>query len=76
MKFAYGVAASEADYLNVVLDAAHGPFGTRDYRIELAAVPIDDGHSFLHLRYSVRYGLQARLAMIAYLATLGRHSAA
>jgi len=69
--FTYTVATSEADYMDVVLEAARGPFGTRNYRIALEAVPIDDGHTFVHLGYSSSYGLQGRLAMGAYVATTG-----
>lgn len=69
--FSYVVAAPETDYLSVVLEAARGPFGTRKYRIALEAVPIDDGHTFVHLRYSFGYGLQGSLAMGAYVATAG-----
>ncbi len=69
--FTFTVAASEADYVAVVLDAGRGPFGTRNYRIALEAVPIDDGHTFVHLGYSSSYGLQGHVAMAAYVATIG-----
>jgi hypothetical protein len=71
VEFAFGVAASNPEYVAVDLDAAKGPLGTTNYRITLEAVALDPGHSFLHLRYSYRYGLEARLAMDAYLATAG-----
>jgi hypothetical protein len=71
VEFTYGVTSSATDYMDVVLDAAHGPFGTRDYRIELEAVAIDGGRTLLHLRYSFAYGFQARVAMALYLATAG-----
>lgn len=64
--------AKTAQYLDVHLDAPTGPFGTTDYRIRLEAAPADPQHTILHLTYSQRYGLRARLAMEAYFATLGR----
>lgn len=71
LAFNYRVAASSADYLSVVMSADTGPMGTQDYRIALEAVPLDAGSSFVHMSYSYSYGLAARLAMQAYLATVG-----
>jgi hypothetical protein len=71
--FTWSVTSSESGYVEAVLYAADGPFGTRDYRIALQAVAIEDGQTFLHLQYSVVYGRQARLAMGIYLATVGSH---
>jgi hypothetical protein len=78
VKDAYQVAftlhpqASNADYLSLRLAADTGPFSTRDYRIQLQAIPLDGGSkTFLHLRYSYGIGTAARLAMQGYLATLG-----
>jgi hypothetical protein len=60
------------DYLDVRLGAETGPFSTRDYRIQLQAIPLADGSkTFLHLRYAYGYGFAAKLAMQGYLATLG-----
>lgn len=69
--FAWQPATVNADYLGVRLAAAEGPLSTRDYRIVLEAVPIAGGKSFIHLAYSYAYGTAARLAMQAYLGTLG-----
>jgi hypothetical protein len=70
--FAYRVAAQTANYLQVRLNADAGPFSTRDYRILLEAVPLDTGGTFLQFSYSYAYGLAGRLALQAYLATIGR----
>ncbi|MDP3859831.1 MAG: hypothetical protein Q8Q73_18885 [Stagnimonas sp.] len=70
--FQYQLAASDRDYLRVVLNAPDGPLGTRDYRITLEASRLDAGRSFLHLSYSYGHGLAARLASETYLATKGR----
>jgi hypothetical protein len=69
--FAYRVAAQTPNYLQVRLNADQGPLSTSDYRIVLAAVPLEDGQTFIHLSYSYAYGLAGRLAMQAYLATIG-----
>ena len=71
--FKYTVQSRTADYLRVVLDAAEGPLGTRDYRIVLEATPIDEKRAFIHLGYSYGFSTMARFAMQAYLATAGAH---
>jgi hypothetical protein len=63
--------AANADYFESRLTSAQGPFGTRDYRITLQAVPLDNRHTFMHLSYSYAYGGMGRFAMQAYLATAG-----
>ena len=70
--FVYRVAAETADYLKVMLTADAGPLSTRDYRVILEAVPLDNGATFIHLTYSYAYGFAGQLAMQAYLATIGR----
>lgn len=70
--FSYQAAAASADYLHVALRSPSGPFGTRDYRISLQAAPLDARRTFLHMSYSYRPGIAARMAMRFYLATSGR----
>lgn len=72
LKFGYRVMARTANYLQVNLEADEGPLDTRDYRIVLAATPADDGRTLIRLSYSYSYGMAGRLAMEAYLRTLGR----
>lgn len=72
VQFTYRVAANRPDYLRVVLEADKGPMSTRDYRILLETVALDDKRSFVHLSYSYAYGMAARVAMRGYLATIGR----
>ena len=71
IEFTYRVTTATANYLNIQLDAEKGPLSTRDYHIQLQAVPVGNGQTFLHLTYSYAYGLAGRLAMKSYLATLG-----
>ena len=72
LAFFYKVAASTPNYLAMQLHAANGPMSTTAYRIELQAVPLPEGKTFINLHYSYGYGLTGRLAMQAYLATVGR----
>jgi hypothetical protein len=72
IEFSYRVAAATANYLEIQLDAQKGPLSTRDYRIQLQAMPVGNNRTFLHLTYSYAYGMTGRLAMKTYLATIGR----
>lgn len=64
--------AHTTDYMSVHLGADTGPFSTRDYRIQVQAIPLDGGQrTFLHLNYSYGMGMAAKLAMQGYLATAG-----
>lgn len=71
LEFDLRLATASSSLLSVQLNADKGPLGTSNYRIALQAVPLADGKTFMHLRYSYAYGLTGRLAMQAYLATLG-----
>lgn len=72
IQFAYRLGAATAQYLEIRLNAEKGPLSTRNYRIQLQAVPVGNGQTFLHLTYSYDFGLAGRLAMKTYLATIGR----
>jgi hypothetical protein len=71
LQFAYRLAAASPTYLAAQLQADKGPLGTSNYRIELQAVPLPGGKTFMHMRYSYGYGVASRLAMQGYLATAG-----
>jgi hypothetical protein len=71
--FKYRNETSAADYFSVTLSAAQGPLNTSNYRIHLETVAIDATHSFLHLTYSYTYGFAGKMAMSAYLTTIGRN---
>ena len=70
--FKYRLAANSADYLQVQLSADEGPLSTKDYRIQVEAIALDDKKSVIHMSYAYGYGFTARVAMQTYLATLGR----
>ena len=71
VSFNYSVTRASVDYFEVLLDAKDGPLGTSDYRIRMEAVSLPGRQTFLHLSYSYSANLAARLAMQAYLATVG-----
>jgi hypothetical protein len=71
LDLAYRLAAKTADYLQIQLSADSGPLGTRDYRMMLEAVPIDQRRSFIHMSYAYGYNTAARMAMKVYLSTVG-----
>ena len=71
LEFPLRQIAASPRYLAVQLNAEKGPLGTNNYRIELQAVPLPSGKTFMHLRYAYGYGMAGRLAMQAYLVTAG-----
>lgn len=71
VQFNYRPVASTPDYLRVELSAATGPLSTKDYRIVLEAIPVGNNRTFIHLTYAYGYGTAGKLAMKAYLATIG-----
>jgi hypothetical protein len=72
LNYSMRVEAATPAYFRVVLTSAQGPLGTRDYRIVFEAVPVDARHAFVRLAYSYSSGALARIAVDAYLATVGR----
>jgi hypothetical protein len=71
LDFTYRNLAATPDYFESRLNAREGPIGTRDYRITVSAIPLDDDRTFMHLSYSYGYGTAGRIAMQAYLSTAG-----
>lgn len=71
--FEFRLVASNADHVLVLLTCENGPLGTRDYRIEVEATPLEAKKSFLHMSYAYTYGFGARMAMETYLVTVGRN---
>ena len=72
LSFAWRPPQVRSDYLAVQMDAADGPYDTRDYRLLAEAVPLPDGRTFLHMGYGLGYGGASDLAMSLYLNTVGR----
>jgi hypothetical protein len=72
LAFRWRPPVQRPDYLWAQMDAADGPYDTRDYRLVAEAVPLEAGRTFLHLGYGLAYGGASDLAMRLYLATVGR----
>jgi len=71
LNFAYRVVATTSDYLQVQLSADEGPLSTKNYRIQVEAVPVEPKRTVIHMSYAYGYGFTARMAMQTYLATIG-----
>ena len=69
--FSFNNVSAGADFLETRLNAGQGPFGTRDYHIDVEAIPLDSGRTFMHMSYAYGFGGAGRFAMQAYLATAG-----
>lgn len=71
LDFQYQETAATPSYFATTLKAKDGPLGTSDYMIQLEVVEISKTKSFLHLTYAYNVGFAGRVAMQAYLATVG-----
>ena len=58
-------------YLDIVLSAPAGLFGTKDHRIKFEALPIDEKTTFVRVGYAYTESVGLRLAEKGYFATLG-----
>jgi hypothetical protein len=70
--FLYRIAAQRGDYLDVVLSAPEGPFGTKDHRMRFEAFALDEGRTFVRVSYAYRHSFSGRLAASVYFAIFGR----
>jgi len=68
----YRPVEERQEYLDILLDAAEGPFGTRDHRMRFEALPLEGGRTFVHVSYAYSDSVALRLAQKLYFATLGR----
>ena len=71
IEFRFSTVAMTPGFVEFLLDAKDGPLGTSDYHIRLEAVALPQARTFLHLTYSYAVTLPGRLAMQAYLRTVG-----
>ena len=73
LEFDWRLSAATADYFAVHLSADDGPLSTKNYRIQVEAIPLDAKRSLIHMSYAYAYGFAARVAMQTYLSTIGRN---
>ena len=59
-------------YLDIMLNADIGPYGTKDHRMRFEALPLDEGRTFVHVSYAYSDSAALRLVAKIYFATLGR----
>lgn len=62
----------QPEYLDITLNAADGPYGTKDHLMRVEAVALDGRKTFVHVSYAYSDSLALRLAEKIYFATLGR----
>lgn len=73
LDYQFKVKALNENYFNATLNSDKGPLDTTDYIINIAAIPLTENSTFIHLSYEYKYGMWASLAMSTYFATLGRN---
>ena len=71
LRLDYRVGHLDPDLFSATLQTAHGPYGTTDFQLSLEAVAHPPHRTLVHLTYRYRYGALARVALQAYLATIG-----
>ncbi|MBC7963220.1 MAG: hypothetical protein H7Y05_09780, partial [Steroidobacteraceae bacterium] len=70
--YRYQKVDQRQDYLDIILSADTGPFGTKNHRMRFEALPLNGGKTFVHVSYEYSDSAALRLAAKAYFATLGR----
>jgi hypothetical protein len=68
----FRTVVQQPEYLDVMLTAEKGPFGTRDHQLRFEAMPLDGRRTFAHVSYAYSESAALRLAEQAYFATIGR----
>ncbi|NVN91346.1 MAG: hypothetical protein HXX11_12195 [Desulfuromonadales bacterium] len=68
----YRSVEQQQGYLDIMLNADDGPFGTKNHRMRTEALPLDGGKTFIHVSYTYSDSVALRLASKIYFATLGR----
>ena len=70
--YRYRKVDQKQGYLDIILSADKGPFGTKDHRMRFEALPLDGGRTFVHVSYSYSDSVALRFAEKVYFTTLGR----
>jgi len=72
VKYHYRVVSQQPGYLDILLRAEAGPFGTKDHRMRFEALPLNGGRTFVHVSYAYSDSAALRLVAKIYFATLAR----
>jgi len=75
IRYRYRNVDQKPGYLDIMLSAGEGPFGTRDHKMRFEALAIGEGTTFVHVSYTYIDSVALRLASKLYFATLGRRKA-
>jgi len=70
--FNFHNVVQQQGYADFILTANEGPFGTKDHRIRVEALPLDGARTFIHVSYAYSDSVALRLASKIYFATFGR----
>jgi hypothetical protein len=73
VNYHFGNVDQQPGYLDIMLSADAGPYGTKDHKLRVEALPIDGGRTFVHVSYAYSDSVALRLATKIYFATLGRN---
>jgi len=71
LNYYFNVASLNDEYFFTTLYANEGPFDTKEYKINVEAIPLSETSTFIHFDYEYQYGFVTNIAMSAYLATFG-----
>lgn len=71
----YRRIAEQQGYLDIILSANEGPFGTKNHKMRFEAVSLQGGRTFVHVSYGYRSAFSTRLMGTIYFATFGRGKA-
>jgi hypothetical protein len=72
VKYHYRIVVQQQGYLDIMLRADAGPFGTKDHRMRFEALPLNGGKTFVHVSYAYSDSAALRLVAKIYFATLAR----
>lgn len=67
----FRIVDQKKGYLDIILNAKEGPFGTKDHKMRFEALPLDEERTFVHVSYTYSDSVALRLATKIYFATLG-----
>jgi len=70
--YRYKIVGQQKGYLDIILSADTGPFGTKDHKMRFEALPLNGGRTFVHVSYAYSDSAALRLAAKVYFATLAR----
>ena len=73
--YRYRKVEQQQGYMDILLTADVGPYGTKDHTMRFEAAPLDGKNTFVHVSYSYSDSVALRLAAKLYFATLGRGKA-